>query len=326
MTAAARRALPWALLALAACSRPAGRRPTARADEARAAGERRFPAFPERPMGAAGRDFHARWSDGRAEMSSYRATVNRYGELRPAELVLVYVTEPMNRRTWIKDDDARGADRVDVLKLNVSLKFQTGVYPYSVLTSVFAPVDRWRAEPFAPVKVTLTVQEWCGHVFHGLWPGDDRYVSQVFSYFASEGEGREEVPTAPGALYEDALLIQLRELDGPFANGGDWRGSLVPSLWAARRAHRPLRPVDASVTRARATLDGAAVHRFEVRYADVTRTVDVEAAEPHRVLGWRASDGEEARLVGTARLPYWQLNHNGDERRREDFGAAVQGR
>lgn len=284
----------------------------------------RFPSFPERARASASEAFNTRWGDGRAELSGYRATVNRYGEMRPAELMLLYVTEPMSRATWIKDDNAAGPLRVNVLKLNASLKFQTGVYPYSVLTSVFAPVDAWRDERFAPVKITLSVQEWCGHVFHAVWPGDDRYVSQVLSYFASEGETREEVTAPSGALYEDALLIQLRELDGAFAGGRDWRGSLVPSLWSARRAHRELRPVSATITRSVASLDGAAVNRFELRYGDYSRTIDVEAAEPHRVLGWRASDGEEARILRTARLAYWQLNHNGDERQRESFGLPVE--
>jgi hypothetical protein len=285
-------------------------------------GERssRFPSFPARPRAGASQGFWAHWSDGRAELSGYRATVNRYGELRPAEVVLVYVTEPMNRRTWIKDDDAAVHERVVVLKLNASLKFQTGVYPYSVLTSVFSPVERYRDEAFAPVKLSLSVQEWCGHVFQALWPGDDHFVSQTMSYFASEGETREEVRTPPGTLYEDALLLQLRELDGPFAGGRDWRGTIVPSLWSSRRAHRALRPVEASITRSTAERDGTPVTRFTLRYADVTRSYDVERALPHRVVAWSASDGEEARILGTERLPYWQLNRNGDERERRRFG------
>lgn len=310
-------------LALTACARPVA---PPQSHAARRAETPTFPAFPASPRGRAGEAFNARWSDGRAELSGYRATVNRYGEMRPAELMLLYVTEPMSRRTWIKDDNASGDDRVGVIKLNASLKFQTGVYPYSVLTSVFAPVDRWRDEPFAPVKISLSVQEWCGHVFHAVWPGEDRFTSQMLSYFADEGESRDEVTTPAGALYEDALLIQLRELDGAFANGRDWRGAIVPSLWNARRSHRPLAPVDATIVRSRTTLDGADVTRFELRYGDYVRTFDVEAAEPRRVLAWRVSDGEEARLIRTARLPYWQLNHNGDERRRDEFGLPAEGR
>lgn len=307
------------------CSRsssaPAPRPAATAADApARTSEPARFPSFPARPTATASEAFTRAWSDGQAELSGYTARVNRYGEMRDAQLVLVYVTEPMDRATWIKDDDAPAERRVNVLKLNASLKFQTGVYPYSVLTSVFSPVDRYRAEPFAPVKISLTVQEWCGHVFHAVWPGEDRYTEQLMSYFANEGERRREVTTPANTLYEDALLIQLRELDGPFAGGRDWSGSLVPSLWSLRRAHVESAPVSATITRERVTVDGHPVNRFVLRHAGATRTIDVEAEGDHRVLGWRGSDGEEVRLLRSARMAYWRLNHEGDEAQRRLFG------
>ncbi len=319
------KSLTFAGLALAlGCSRasttPAPPVRSAAVDPTPSAEGRRFPSLPERPTATAGEAFTRAWSDGQAELSGYTARVNRYGEMRDAELVLVYVTEPMDRATWIKDDDAPPERRVNVLKLNASLKFQTGVYPYSVLTSVFSPVDRYRAEPFAPAKISLSVQEWCGHVFYAVWPGEDRFTEQLMSYFASEGERRREVTTPAGALYEDALLIQLRELDGPFAGGRDWSGSLVPSLWSIRRAHVEGAPVAATITRERATVDGHPVNRFVLRHAGATRTIEVEADGAHRVLGWRGSDGEEARLLRSTRMAYWRLNHEGDEAQRRLFG------
>ena len=66
------------------------------------------------------------------------------------------------QRKLVKLNDAgrAGADRLPILKLNQSLKFNTGIYPYSVMMSAFQPVDR-NNYPHA-VKVTNTVQEWCG--------------------------------------------------------------------------------------------------------------------------------------------------------------------
>jgi len=312
-TALARLALVLPLVALGpACNRvqapPQGADSAVRTADPAA----RFPAFPARPRAMASAAFHAAWSDGNAELTSYDVVTPRYGEPRPAELVLVYVTEPMNRRTWIKDDDARGDDRVNVLKLNVSLKFETGVYPYSVMTSVFAPLDAWRAERFAPVKITLGVQEWCGHVWAALWPGEDTVRSELRSYFASEGERDETTPTRPGTLYEDALLIQLRELDGPFAGGSTWEGELVPSLWRTRRAHTDGRPVPARITRSAVTEAGVALHRFVLEAGSYRRTLDVEAGGAHQVIAWETSDGERVRRRATARLPYWQLNREAD--------------
>ena len=277
------------------------------------------------PRASASTSFRSTWFDGTAELSGYRMTIARYGELRTGELVLTYVTEPMNRRTRIKDDDAPPADRIDVLKLNANLTFLTGIYPYSVMTSVFSPIDDWgpSAQRFAPVKITLTAQEWCGHVFHALWPGSQAVAEELASYFTNEGETTRRVPLATGAVYEDALLIQLRELDGAFAGGGTWEGALIPSLWRLRRAHVPLAAVQATITRESTERDGAPITRFILLAGSYRRTFEVERAGSKRILGWSTSDGEEARLLDTARLPYWQLNHAGDVTYRRRLGLPV---
>ena len=278
------------------------------------------PTLPAQPTRSASSEFWDAWGDGRAEMSGYTGVVSRYGELRPAETVLIYVTEPHDRRTWIKDDDVEDAHRVEVLKLNHSVRFLTGIYPYSLLTSVFAPVDAYATERFTPAKISFSAQEWCGHVFHAVWPGSNRFVSSRFSYFASEGDTTESIDTPPGALYEDALLIQLRELDGRFNGGEAWQGHLVPMLWRTRQAHQAARAEPARITRTEGDRDGTAVTRFTIQQGDYRRTVDVERALPRRILGWTASDGEEMRLLRTARLPYWELNGSGEERYREELG------
>jgi hypothetical protein len=265
--------------------------------------------------------FGQRWRDGKAEISGYRVTTMRYGEPREGTSALIYVTEPMSRRTWIKDDHARGDDRVEVLKLNHTLNFRTGIYPYSVMTSVFSPVESEGREPFTPAKISLSVQEWCGHVYHQIYPKGDHFHSVIHSYFASEGDRAETVQTEEHPLYEDALLIQLRELDGPFLGGKtSWSGTLVPSLWSTRKAHHPLKPVRARLNRKQTTLDGAPVTRFTLERAGVRWTYDVERAPPRRVLAWSSTDGERGTLLKTARLPYWKLNGPGGEAYLEQVG------
>ena len=286
----------------------------------------RFSDLPDEPLERAGSAFWEWWGDGRAEMSGYRISTPRYGAPREGELALVYVTEPHDRRTWIKDDTVEEPHRVNVMKLNVSLKFLTGIYPYSLLTSVFAPVDRYRPRGFSPVKLTLGSQEWCGNYFHEVWPAEDQLRSLRISYFASEGETVREIRVPPDTLYEDALLIQLRELDGPFAGGGDWEGPLVPGLWSVRRRHGTVRPVPARITRERGRREGVPVTRFTVRLGEEERVIDVERERPRRVLGWRTSDGEVAALLGSERLAYWRLNGPGDEEERRRMGLDPEGR
>lgn len=279
--------------------------------------------WPAQPKAGASSKFWKAWGDGKAELSSYRASVPRYGQRRQAEVVLIYVTEPMNRSTWIKDDYVRGRQRVPVLKLNYSLKFNTGLYPYSVLTSVFSPADRWSSERFAPAKISLTAQEWCGHVFASVWPSQKSFLHQLNSYFASEGEGRKIVPTGKNTLYEDALMIQLRELDGPFHQGKTkWVGKVVPSLWRNRKQHRKLRPQRASITRKNITQKQRNVTEFTLQFASsgFRRTFTVEATGSRRLLGWTSTDGERVTLHKTMRLPYWNLSRNRDSVYRKKLG------
>ncbi len=256
------------------------------------------------------------WGDGKAELSGYAIKTTRYGAPRDGRVVLIYVTEPADRRNWIKDDagDVPKEERVNVMKLNNILKFQTGIYPYSVMTSVFAPVDGLMPERFAPVKIAMSAQEWCGLVYQRVMPGNGSFAGEVRSYFHAEGDTDTTVETTPGTLYEDALLIQLRELDGPFAQRKSWTGSIVPSLWSHRKSHGELRPVAATIKRENATRDGAPVTRFTLSYGSVVTTYDVEKAAPRRVLGWKSSGGDEANLLETTRLAYWQLNRPGDEK------------
>lgn len=269
------------------------------------------------PRAPASSAFWSAWGDGNAELSGYRATSMRYGAPRAAEIVLVYVTEPHDPATRIKDD--RAPAPLQVLKLNACETFRTGIYPYSIMTSTFAPVDRYPGPRFQPSKITLTAQEWCGHVFFGLWPLPGGARARGSSYFTGEGEGDVDHTLAlpDDALFEDALLIQLRELDGPFAEGAArWSGPLVPALWRARKAHVPLAPVAATITRE--TRDGR-VH-FTLTAGAHQCTYQVEDGGARRVLAWRSSDGSEATILETARLPYWKLNGPGDEAERAKLG------
>ena len=324
-----------------------------------------FSGLDDTPMEGASSEFWEWWGDGQAELSGYRMVVGRYGAPREAELALIYVTEPHDRRTWIKDDHVEEPHRVNVMKLNQNVAFLTGIYPYAVMTSVFAPVDRYRTEPFSPVRIVHSVQEWCGAYSHLVWPGPDRYRSLRLSYFAHEGERIREVEADGPLLYEDALLVQLRELDGPFAGGGDWEGMLVPELWRLRAGHRGTDPVPARITREEATrtvegLGGAGrpepgagegesgagegesgagagesgaeesgaevpVTRFTLQAGDYERVFEVERDPPRRILGWSTSTGEEAELLATERLAYWELNRPGDESWRETLGLSPRG-
>src|SRR5205823_4959911 len=109
--------------------------------------------------------FRKYWQQGKGEITRYKLVQSRYGELHDGDAVLIFVTEPFSRSKQVKLDDWEhaGSDLVEVLKLNFTKKFVTGIYPYSLMLSIFTPVDASHT-----LKTSMTGQEWCGQVFSQL--------------------------------------------------------------------------------------------------------------------------------------------------------------
>ena len=117
---------------------------------------------PVQPVVQLNPEFNSYWFNGNAELTSYEVEQDRYGELRKAEQVNIFVTEDFSKEMHVKLDAPQnaGADRIPVLKLNWIRRFNTGIYDYSLMQSVFKPLDGSSA-----LKTTTTIQDWCGHVF-----------------------------------------------------------------------------------------------------------------------------------------------------------------
>ena len=128
------------------------------------------------------------WSDGKAEVSSYKLTQARYGELHEGNAVLIYVTEPFSTNSWTKADNSSKENR-EVLKLNFTKKFNTGIYPYSMMNSSFFPLKNGKSA----LKISTSLQEWCGHTYTEL-RNDSKFDFQLNSYFQSEKQGKFSIP------------------------------------------------------------------------------------------------------------------------------------
>ena len=132
-------------------------------------------------------DFYAHWADGRAEISSYEVVQPRYGELRQGYGVMIFVTESLHRQTFIKvDSPTPEADSFYALKLNHILQFTTGIYDYSVMTSVFSQVAGER-HPFELRRISFSAQEWCGQVFDEALFRDGQINGQHQQLFCQRG-------------------------------------------------------------------------------------------------------------------------------------------
>ncbi len=257
------------------------------------------------------------WYTGQGELNSYALTQWRYGEARSGQAVLVFVTEPFSfsRRIKLERPETAGADKLRVLKLNHLRKFPTGVYDYSMMTSVFTPVDRQRFPH--TLKLSASSQEWCGQTFLQIDREDENYRLRLFSYFESEGEQERRVKAA---MLEDELWTRLRLDPAQFAQGQIVE--LIPAAHYLRLYHQPLMPRQARI-------------RYEpqergtwlvVEYLHLPRTLRIRFEEqfPWRILEWREEDDQglltTAVLKKSMRLPYWEHHSNDDLPLRDSLG------
>lgn len=274
---------------------------------------------------AARPDFWPHWSDGKAEMNGYRLVQPRYGAKRSGTAVLIYVTEDFSDSLRVKADPGKhpASDVYPVLKLNAVRDFQTGIYDYNVMTSVFA-----RVAPGWPIaKVSFSSQEWCGHVYHHLIPRAGRIGGIFHSYFDGEADGRDDLPMPDGGVMEDAVPILIRGWMGDWQPRGATRTvPFLPSLLRSRLEHRPLAWGQAKVARAaapsRVTVPAGTFQVDTWTVAEQggrTVTYSVESDPPYRLVRWTADDGEEASLLGSDRLRYWEMNGPGGEKWRKNL-------
>lgn len=249
-------------------------------------------------------DFNAYWYAGLAEISTYDVTQQRYNEERPAEQVNVFVTEDLSRSKQFKLDDPASAsdDRVPVLKLNAIRRFHTGIYDYSIMSSVFSPVSG-----AAALKTTCTIQDWCGQVFFQTNLQPDAMRLRGFSYFETEGDTDESLPIT---LLEDELWNRIR-LDPAKIPVG--RVRILPSVVHARLRHRKAQPEEAHITLQHE--GDAQVLRLNYSGAWRSLAIRFEASPPHRILGWEEI-GEKGSLLSKATLKavrrsaYWAEHDN----------------
>jgi hypothetical protein len=244
------------------------------------------------------------WYQGKAELSTYDVEQERYGEIRKAEQVNIFVTEDFSKSKQVKLDDAAaaGADACPVLKLNAVRKFKTGIYDYSLMSSVFSPMDG-----SAALKTTTTVQDWCGHVFSqnnlkskGVWD------SYLYSYFESEGD-QKKVLSAD--YLEDEIWTQLRINPTNIKTG---KVRIIPSSVYLRLKHKPLQPEDAVIELQKKDNMMSLV----LNYTSIERnlTITFENTAPWRIKNWEETTAGKLTSKGTIKAcrmePYWEQNSN----------------
>jgi hypothetical protein len=275
-------------------------------------------------------EFQDYWYNHGAEISRFSLQQMRYGEIHAGDAVLVFVTEKINPDTQVKADHP-GSQDIAVLKLNAFRKFFTGIYPYSIMTSVFAPVDVQKYP--LPLKISSSIQEWCGHVYTQLNLDENEYRVRVHSYFEGEGDRDFKVPKV---IPEDALWTLIRLAPGSLPRG-EFR--MIPGTVYARLAHHPVtvrRAVSDFSQTGEKSLEGNPLVIYEINFPDEQRTLQIyfEREFPHRIQKWhetyRGLDGMGAKVLTTSAArthtimdPYWKHHTNKDRRRLEALGLSA---
>ncbi|TYA78424.1 septum formation inhibitor Maf [Seonamhaeicola marinus] len=243
------------------------------------------------------------WYAGEAEISSYELEQARYGEIRKGKAVLIYVTEDFLPDSQVKADN-QNPSNIPVLKLNATKNFNTGIYPYSVMQSVFYPVTNNKHA----IKVSSSMQEWCGHVYAQL-NNRDQFEITSHSYFEGEADKSFNLEKA---ILENELWTQLRMNPKSLPTGAL---DIVPSFEYTRMKHVPVKAY-----KAKATLTSNA---YKLEYPELERTllINFNANFPHDILSWeetfKSGYGKNSKTLTTKgtklktiKSPYWSKNSN----------------
>lgn len=270
------------------------------------------------------------WYQGKAEISRFELQQARYGEIHKGDAVMVFVTEDFRTDMQVKLDNEANKDKaINVLKLNLVREFPTGIYDYSAMTSVFTPVEDYKTDRC--LKITNSVQEWCGHVFTQLnWTEGKRYNVKSFSYFEADGDQTTELK-APHLEDEIWNIIRINPKNLPLG-----RIEIVSSILFSRLGHKSLRAIEAD-----ALLDmykgeefeGKELMEYQLIYPEHNRTLKIvyENVAPYTIQGFQEiykapvwAGGEmlttTAKRTHTVLSDYWNKHSLKDRELRKELG------
>ena len=245
------------------------------------------------------------WYNGDAEITSYKLEQARYGEIREGSAVMVFVTEDFLPDLQVKADNYNKSN-IPVLKLNATKKFNTGVYPYSIMQSTFYPVTNNNHA----LKVTASVQDWCGHVYAQL-NNREKFELISHSYFQEEADQNYKLSKT---WTENELWVKLR-IDPKSLPIGDL--DIIPSLEFTRLKHQKIKAYKAYAV----LKDGM----YMLSYPNLNRTLKInfENSFPYQINGWEETTvsgyGSESKTLTTKatkletiKSAYWNKNSTAD--------------
>jgi hypothetical protein len=259
--------------------------------------------------------FNAYWHQNKAEVSSYALHQSRYGSNFEGTSVLLFVAEDFSKSKYVKLDEPEKykSDATSVLKFIMNKEFVTGIYKYSMMNSVFTPME-YKEFPHS-LKLTTGVQDWCGQSFlQTIWKGN-RYEVEQFSYFEKEGDLKHSMANT---WLEDEMWNKIRISPNELPVG---EIKMIASAFYLRLSHKPNKVYAAQT----AVITSADHYTYAIHYPELSRTmaIDFEISFPHKILGWKETYGINEVTTGTLltsiMTDYWNHNHQVDEGLRDSL-------
>ena len=243
--------------------------------------------------------FNDYWYSNGAEITSYDLEQSRYGEIHKGHAVLITVPEQFLTNSQVKAD-SYSKEHIDILKLNLTKKFNTGIYPYSVMTSSFTPIKLDQS-----LKVSSSIQEWCGHSYMQLNNQNGLHIKS-HSYFEKFADLNFQISEA---LLEDDLWNNLR-IDPLHIKTGKLQ--MIPSLEFFNLYHKKVKVYEVSVTQ-ELTDDFITTNLY---YPTINRNLKITQINqpPYIIDSWEEKTGNHPNNITkatrkvTEKIPYWNTN------------------
>ena len=187
------------------------------------------------------------------------------------------------------------------------------------MTSSFTPA---LAPGGATLKLSSTIQEWCGHVYTQINRRADGLHAVMHSYFQDDVDQK---TTLPIARLEDGLWAQIRIDPSAISVGAQ---ELIPGLDYIRMRHKALRAYPAEVTRksqVETDLVDHPVDALQVKYPALGRDLTIyhEPKFPYVIQAWEENVGPQRTTAVRSRAiidDYWHHNAPSDAWYRDALG------
>jgi hypothetical protein len=251
---------------------------------------------------------------------------NRYGENRSGQAVLIFVTEDFHIADQVKHEQKPSDESTKVLKLNSVKKFTTGIYDYSLMQSVFTPID-FKAHPHT-LKLTQSAQDWCGQSFLQINQKDDAFRFQIRSYFQSVGDTSLMVDRV---WLEDEIWTRLRISPETLPLG---KIKMISSAENTLLNRQSVKVEDAVCTLTLEITEDSNREEYliyRITYPETGRKVVIRFvnAFPYTIKNWEISEYgikgavqiiQKGKLKQSLHIPYWEMNAAADTLTREKLG------